>query len=134
MLADLLASPQPSDVTLLCTNVRTIDGKRPTGIDDPAGLFIIPLNTIRFIEAPPATVEGALAGLSGLRPRKVRNGAQPSLGGNGLGAEAQLVPESALIALPGSELHGVLPELDPQLDPQLEEDPSEELLRRIRDI
>jgi hypothetical protein len=57
MLADLYAVPSPSDVAVLCTNLRTMNGKRPVFIDDMASVFLFPLIHLRFIEIPPGTVE-----------------------------------------------------------------------------
>ena len=34
----------------MCTNLRTLDGKRPTFVDEVGSTFIIPLQHVRFIE------------------------------------------------------------------------------------
>jgi hypothetical protein len=65
VVADLRAVPQPVDVTLLCTNMRTTDGKRPTFIEDGQSWFVIPLSVVRFIEMPADALESA-GGLSSL--------------------------------------------------------------------
>ena len=57
MLADLYDVPSPSDVAVLCTNLRTMNGKRPVFIDDTSSVFLFPLIHLRFIEIPPGTVE-----------------------------------------------------------------------------
>ncbi|MCI0584164.1 MAG: hypothetical protein L0227_14990 [Chloroflexi bacterium] len=64
--ADLLEMPKPGDALLVCTNLRTLDGKRPVFIDQTASTFILPYLHIRFIEIPPerpteATGEAATA-------------------------------------------------------------------------
>ena len=50
LLADLPALPAASDTCLMCTNLRTLDGKRPLFVDASGSTFIIPLLHVRFIE------------------------------------------------------------------------------------
>jgi hypothetical protein len=57
--ADLFAMPTPSDVALMCTNLRDMNGKRPVFVDDPASYFIFPLAFVRFVEIPPASLRDA---------------------------------------------------------------------------
>jgi hypothetical protein len=72
LLADLYDVPTSADAGLLCTNVRTLDGKRPVFIDRIEATFFFPYHVIRFIEIPegaleqhdPAPVPGAGAGSS----------------------------------------------------------------------
>ena len=59
LLADLYEQPAPADVSLVCTNVRMLDGKRPIFIDHTASVFVFPYLHIRFLEIPP----GSLAAL-----------------------------------------------------------------------
>ena len=54
---DLIEEPKPSDLTIVCTNVRTIDGKRPVFIDFSASTFVFPMAMIRFVEIPQAGAE-----------------------------------------------------------------------------
>jgi hypothetical protein len=58
LLADLFELPATSDVTLRCTNLRNMNGKRPVFADDSAAVFFFPMLHIRFIEIPPAAVAG----------------------------------------------------------------------------
>jgi hypothetical protein len=58
IVADLLEEPKPGDLNLLCTNVRTLDGKRPVFIDHSDSTFIFPYTGIRFVEIP--TGEGRI--------------------------------------------------------------------------
>jgi len=37
----------------VCTNVRTLTGKRPVWADHIDSIFYFPWNTIRFLEIPP---------------------------------------------------------------------------------
>lgn len=58
VVADLRELPTAGDVNLICTNVRTVDGKRPTFIDAADSWFLFPLVTVRFIEVPKASMAG----------------------------------------------------------------------------
>ena len=49
LLADLLEEPKPSDLALICTNLRTMNGTRPTFADHGDSLFVFPLVHIRFV-------------------------------------------------------------------------------------
>jgi hypothetical protein len=63
LLADLRAVPQPRDLSLIATNVRTRDGKRPSFAEDPSGWFLIPLREVVVIELPAhALDDGATLG------------------------------------------------------------------------
>jgi hypothetical protein len=50
LLADLYDMPGALDVSLVCTNVRMLDGKKPVFIDRSNSVFVFPYVTIRFIE------------------------------------------------------------------------------------
>ena len=52
VLADLYEMPQPKDQGLLCTNLRTMDGKRPVFIERSDGVFFFPYLHVRFLEIP----------------------------------------------------------------------------------
>jgi hypothetical protein len=56
VVVDLFELPTARDVAVICTNMRTQDGKRPIFIDHTESVFVIPLAFVRFIELP-----GALA-------------------------------------------------------------------------
>jgi hypothetical protein len=69
LLIDMFSSPTPADVGLVCTNVRTVDGKRPVYIDRSESVFFFPYVTIRFLEISQAAIarhvaEGGDAGVS----------------------------------------------------------------------
>jgi hypothetical protein len=51
--ADLLEAPKPGDALLICTNMRTLDGKRPVFIEQVGSTFVLPYIHIRFIEILP---------------------------------------------------------------------------------
>ena len=56
LLADLYDTPAPADVSLVCTNVRMLDGKRPIFIDHTESVFVFPYLHIRFLEIPQGSV------------------------------------------------------------------------------
>jgi hypothetical protein len=49
---DLIDDPKPGDSAVICTNVRTIDGKRPVFIDFSDSTFVFPMAAVRFVEVP----------------------------------------------------------------------------------
>ncbi|MFL5779658.1 MAG: hypothetical protein ACJ761_12060 [Chloroflexota bacterium] len=53
MIADLYGLPQPGDVLLRCTNLRTKNGQRPVFADDQRSDFFFPMLHIRFLEVVP---------------------------------------------------------------------------------
>jgi hypothetical protein len=58
LLADVYSVPTAGDVSLVCTNVRMLDGKKPIFVDHSDSVFVFPYQTIRFIEMMPGSVEG----------------------------------------------------------------------------
>lgn len=52
VVADVAEAPRPADVSLICTNVKTLDGRRPVFIDQSDSTFVFPYAGIRFIEIP----------------------------------------------------------------------------------
>jgi hypothetical protein len=59
LLADLYRLPEPTDVGLLCTNIRLLNGKRPVFVDDIRSIFFFPYRIIRFIEISPGAMASA---------------------------------------------------------------------------
>jgi hypothetical protein len=57
LTVELIEEPKPSDLTIVCTNVRTVDGKRPVFIDFSASTFVFPMAMVRFVEIPQAGAE-----------------------------------------------------------------------------
>lgn len=55
VVVDLIETPKASDIALICTNVRTLDGKRPVFIDHVDSTFVFPYAGIRFVEIPSGT-------------------------------------------------------------------------------
>jgi hypothetical protein len=54
LLADLFDVPRPHDLGLLCTNLRTMNGKAPVFADHSASTFFFPYQHVRFLEIHPA--------------------------------------------------------------------------------
>lgn len=51
--ADLYDMPAPGDISLVCTNLRTMNGSRPVFADHIDSVFIFPYSHIRFVEIAP---------------------------------------------------------------------------------
>jgi len=58
VLVDLFELPLAVDLGLRCTNMRTLDGKRPVFIDDTNAFFFFPYEHVRFVEIPPRALVG----------------------------------------------------------------------------
>ncbi len=58
LLADLYEAPSPGDVGLRCTNLRSMNGKRPVFVDDIKSIFFFPYLHMRFVEIPPGAIAG----------------------------------------------------------------------------
>ena len=88
LIADLFEMPASSDLGLRCTNLRTLDGKRPVFVDDMHSVFFFAYEHIRFVEIPPASL-----GENADRPlpigARARGGPDPSAG-NGAAPEEDL--------------------------------------------
>jgi hypothetical protein len=67
IMADLESMPSPSDVALICQNLRTMNGKKPVFVDHAESTFVIPLVHVRFVEIPQAEME-ALVGETAAAP------------------------------------------------------------------
>jgi hypothetical protein len=58
LVVDLLEEPTPRDIAIVCTNPRTVDGKKPVFIDYTSSTFVFPMSAIRFVEVLHVGVEG----------------------------------------------------------------------------
>lgn len=58
---ELLEMPTPGDIAIVCTNVRTIDGKKPVFVDFSTSTFVFPMVGMRFVEILQAADEAALS-------------------------------------------------------------------------
>lgn len=59
MRADLYELPLATDQGLRCTNLRTMNNKRPVSVDDSSSVFYFPYLHIRFVEIPTASMAGS---------------------------------------------------------------------------
>lgn len=59
VVADLEELPAGGDRSVRCTNIRTVDGKRPAFVHERNSTFIFPMSMIRLIEAPHAGSEAS---------------------------------------------------------------------------
>jgi hypothetical protein len=108
LLADLYYMPASTDVSLICTNIRMLDGKKPVFVDFSGSVFVFPYQTIRFLELPAASVAGFQVGDTELVAVDAETGPHGANGANGAVAEP----------------------VDPEPDLELDED----FLRRIREV
>jgi hypothetical protein len=120
--ADIESLPTAADAGLLCTNLRTMEGRKPLSTEYLDSVFLIPYNLIRFIEIPRASIDAAgLATDLPIRPAQ-------------LTAEASAVTErpAVIITPPPAEARPEAPAPEEEALEHLE--PDAELLRRIRGV
>ena len=84
LIADLFEMPSPGDLTLRCTNLRTLDRKRPVFADDMDSVFIFAWVNIRFIEIVPTS-----STKTGDRPLVVAGNVRPGFGPDGASSEVE---------------------------------------------
>ena len=63
LLADLFNVPSSTDACVVCTNVRTLAGKRPLFVDRMDSVFLFPLQHVRFVEVPAGSSSSLFAAL-----------------------------------------------------------------------
>jgi hypothetical protein len=56
LLVDIFEMPSPSDIVLICANLRTMSKTRPTFADRVGSTFIFPYSHIRFVELPTGAI------------------------------------------------------------------------------
>ena len=115
--ADIESLPTAADAGLLCTNLRTMEGRKPLSTEFLDSVFLVPYNMIRFLEITREAIDQAGLGVD----RTVYPAQLP--------AEAATAPEGSVIVTP--------PPREPE--PKAEDlalehlEPDAELLRRIRE-
>jgi hypothetical protein len=124
--ADIEALPTAADAGLLCTNLRTLEGRKPISTEYLDSVFLIPYNIIRFIEIPRDAIDQA-------SPSTDRSARQAQLP-----AEASGVAEhgSVIITPPPSVPwpdEARLAEQQREEEPLERLEPDADLLRRIRE-
>lgn len=68
LLADLFELPASGDSVIMCTNLRTMGGKRPVFADHIESVFYFPYVHVRFLEIPPGADGKAPPPDKGRRP------------------------------------------------------------------
>lgn len=116
LMADLFDVPSAGDLTLVCTNMRTMNGKRPIFADHIESVFVFPYAHIRFVEIPP----GALGEPDAETPAGLPVGAGAAAYLSDIGSAARNALSEPAAA----------PEPEPEADLEIDED----FLRRIRDV
>jgi hypothetical protein len=120
MKVDIESLPTAADAGLLCTNLRTMEGRKPLSTEFLDSVFLVPYNVIRFIEIPRQSIDKAGLGVD-LSPRPAQ-----------LPAEAESVPEDVhVIITPPPPASPAAPAPEDEAIERLE--PDAELLRRIRE-
>lgn len=56
--ADVEQMPTAADSCLMCTNLRYLNGKKPSWSDHIDSWFMIPMTVIRFVEVPQTSISG----------------------------------------------------------------------------
>src|SRR5262245_38094776 len=59
LLVDLRTLPSAADACLVCTNMRYMNGKKPSFVDASDSWFLLPLQMVRFVEVPAAEIENS---------------------------------------------------------------------------
>lgn len=59
LVCDLRALPTAADNCITITNLRYVDGRKPSFIDHAGSWFLYPLSGLRFIEIPAAAMAGS---------------------------------------------------------------------------
>jgi hypothetical protein len=133
LLCDLFDLPTQADAGLVCTNVRSMDGKRPVFIDQSASTFFFPYHVIRFLEIPeremaahrssgPRRAPGARAMAADLPPDHLTDEPPADDATDDPEGEASLLPVAVGAPAPAAA------------DDDLELEIDEGFLQRIRDI
>jgi len=121
MKADIESLPTAADAGLLCTNLRTTEGRKPISTEFLDSVFLLPYNVIRFIEIPRESIHDA--GLDAdLPPQPVE-----------LPAEATAVPDDTHVIVTPAPRPPPAEGATPAGEEVEHLEPDAELLRRIRE-
>ena len=118
MKADIEALPTAADAGLLCTNLRTLEDRKPVSTEFLDSVFLLPYNIIRFIEIPRAAIHDS--GLDHDLP------SSPAA----LPAAAEAVPSGTNVIVTPPPAAATAPSEDHGLE---HSEPDADLLRRIRE-
>jgi hypothetical protein len=123
MKADIESLPTAADAGLLCTNLRTTEGRKPLSTEFLDSVYLIPFGVVRFIEIPRQSIDTAAPGLA---PRQI-----PADALTAGGDTVVVTPPPPSGALPMSPAD---PPEPAEEDVKLEDlEPDADLLRRIRE-
>ena len=138
LMCDLYELPSAADAGLVCTNVRSMDGKRPVFIDASASTFFFPYHIVRFLEIPEAEMAKHRASGGGM-PGRTRAIVTTVLDDGGMADDGSHLSADDGDMAAGD--HGSLlpvavgaPEPRPDDDSDLELEIDEGFFQRIRDI
>jgi len=84
IVADLVSEPMPSDVALICRNLRTLNGKKPVFVDKADSTFILPLAAVRFLEIHRESVEVHEAEMAAERVKEMAAAAEAEFANSAL--------------------------------------------------
>jgi hypothetical protein len=84
IVVDLVSEPTPSDVALICRNLRTLNGKKPVFVDESGSTFILPLAAVRFLEIHHESIEAHEAELAAERAGGIAAAADAELASSAL--------------------------------------------------
>lgn len=121
MKADIESLPTAADAGLLCTNLRTLEGRKPISTEFLDSVFLLPYNIIRFIEIPRDSIDRAAPG-AGLSARPVA-----------LPAEAAGAPDDVRVIITPPPSPPAPPDGGPADEAIEHLEPDADLLRRIRE-
>ena len=121
MKADIEALPTAADAGLLCTNLRTLEGRKPISTEFLDSVFLIPYNLIRFIEIPRESIDRA--GLGADRPPRPAE----------LPAKAPSVPDDVHVIITPAPAAPTPSAARPEDEAIEHLEPDADLLRRIRE-
>jgi hypothetical protein len=138
LMCDLYELPSVDDAGLVCTNLRSMDGKRPVFIDAIASTFFFPYHVVRFLEIPEAEMAKHRAS-GGMMPGQAARMATTLLDGGVVATyqDAGLDPNGTDTSAETDSLLPVVvgaPEPAPDETDDLELEIDEGFLQRIRDI
>ena len=123
MKADIESLPTAADVGLLCTNLRTTEGRKPISTEFLDSVYLIPFTVVRFIEIPRESIETASTGPA---PRQIP--ADAAAPGRNTVVVTPPPPPSRGVTEPPA------PKEPPPEEVKLEDlEPDADLLRRIRE-
>jgi hypothetical protein len=125
-----VSEPKPSDVVLICRNLRTLNGKKPVFVDRPDSTFVLPLAGIRFLEIHQTSVEAHESETAAEEARGVAAAAEVEFAGSALARLDWMNGDNDELEYSAS---GYEPSADGQAGKVDPDELDGDLLRRIRE-